>query len=145
MLIVGDIRSIPVIDSLIVYNLSSANQYYPLVNLIEPLCKVKYELALDDEWYFNTIFNDNHYFMELMKIMEPLYEGKNVYLLVNNSISIQPLTEMVTHLITSRYGYSAQYLNTIADFDETDDSTFSFCGIKNFDADRARMLQLLNY
>lgn len=144
MLIVGDIRSIPRIDNLVVLNLTSANSYYPLVDLISVTRTVEYNTALDDEWFFNAVFLDNHYFMELMKIMNPLYEGKNVYLLINNHELLQPFNELITHLIISRYGYPSQYLNSITDFDEMDDSTFSFCGIKNMDADRSRMMHLCN-
>lgn len=144
MLIMGSIHSIPKIDNLMILNLTSGNNMFPLVDLIDPICQADFDDAFNDDWYFREIFNSDHYFMELMKIMEPLYEGKNVYLIINEIEEIQLLNEMVTHLITSRYGYPVQHINSILDFDEMDDSTFSFCGIQNMDADRGRMFQILN-
>ena len=52
--------------------------------------------------------------------------------------------ESITKLIQVRYGYCAQYLNEFDDLCLEDESEFSLSGLKTFDEDRERYIQLMN-
>ena len=93
--------------------------------------------------YANYFFSNDAVFMEFMKIVYPLYEGYDVFLLVSrNEDTHDIITESICKLIQQRYGYNYQLLNLKDDIDYYDDSNFSFYGIQTFDTDKERMTYL---
>lgn len=97
-----------------------------------------------DQWYANFILTNDIYFMELMNIMYSLYKGNNVYIAISKGDIYETLMESITKLIQVRYGYCAQYLNESDDLCLEDESEFSLSGLKTFDEDRERYIQLMN-
>ena len=84
-------------------------------------------------------------FMELMKIIIPIYEGKDVYIVVSRSPYFDMITESLTKFIQVRYSIISQY---VYDFDDLDfiDMDLSFTniqGLYNLDVDKERFSRLI--
>lgn len=144
MLLVGDIRCLPEsIEKLVVLNLSSLVEGFERVHLV-PSIQTHYDNEKEfDLAYANYIFSNDYLFMELMKIIYPLYSGFDVFLLVSrNEDTYDVVTESLCKLIQQRYGYNYQLLNIADDIDYYDDSNFSLTGIQTFDIDKERMTYL---
>lgn len=141
MLLVGDARCFPEsLEKFVVLNLSSLIEGFPRVHLV-PSVTTQYnndkEFDLD---YANYIFSNDSVFMEFMKIVYPLYEGRDVFLLVSrNENTHDIITESLCKLIQQRYGYNYQLINHPSDIDYYDDSNFSIYGIQTLDMDKERM------
>lgn len=144
MLLVGDARCIPNdIDNLVVLNLSSLAEGYERVHLV-PSIPTMYNNERDFSLHYaNFIFSNDAIFMELMKIVYPLYCGYNVFLIVSRSENTYDIvTESLCKLIQQRYGYNYQLINCIDDIDYYDESSFSLNGIQVFDIDKEKMTYL---
>lgn len=145
MLLVGDFRCLPEsIDKFVILNLSSLAEGFERVHLV-PSISAKYN---DDKQfdidYANYIFSNDMTFMEFMKIAYPLYDGKDVFLLVSrNEDTHDIITESLCKLIQQRYGYNYQLLNTKEDIDYYDESDFNIYGIQTFDMDKERFTYLV--
>jgi len=89
--------------------------------------------------YANYIIGDDSVFMELMKIIYPLYEGQTVYVLVGNDECKYVITESLIKFIQQRYGYNSYLINEEADLEYlTEESSFSIQGLYNLDVDKER-------
>lgn len=144
MLLVGDVRCLPdSLEKFVVLNLSSLVEGFPRVYLV-PSVSANYNDDKEfDVAYANYIFSNDAVFMELMKIVYPLYEGYDVFLLVSrNEDTYDIITESLCKLIQQRYGYNYQLINHKDDIDYYDDSNFGLYGIQTFDADKERMTYL---
>ena len=144
MLLVGDVRCLPnTLDKFVVLNLSSLAEGFQRVHLV-PSVSARYSDDKEfDIAYANYIFSNDHVFMEFMKIVYPLYNGADVFLLVSrNEDTHDIITESLCKLIQQRYGYNYQLINTRDDIDYYDDSNFSIYGIQVFDTDKERMTYL---
>lgn len=143
MLLVGDIKCLPKTDKLIVLNLSSLAEGFQRVHLVPSIPAAYNNDKEFDIAYANYIFSNDWLFMEFMKIVYPLYDGYDAFLLVSrNEDTYDIITESLCKLIQQRYGYNYQLLNNIDDIDYYDDSNFSFQGIQTFDQDKERMTYL---
>ena len=145
MLLVGDVRCLPdSLEKFVVLNLSSLVEGFPRVHLV-PSVSANYNDDKEfDIAYANYIFSNDNVFMEFMKIVYPLYDGCDVFLLVSrNENTHDIITESLCKLIQQRYGYNYQLLNFKDDIDYYDDSNFSIYGIQTFDADKERMTYLV--
>lgn len=144
MLLVGDIRCLPDNkDKFLILNLSSLAEGFQRVHLVPSVTAAYNNDKEFDIAYANYIFSNNNVFMELMKIIYPLYLGSDVFLLVSrNENTHDIITESLCKLIQQRYGYNYQLLNNKDDIDYCDDSGFSFYGIQTLDMDKERMTYL---
>lgn len=145
MLLVGDVRCLPdyYAEKLVILNLSSLVEGFPRVHLV-PSISASYNNDKEfDIAYANYIFSNDPVFMEFMKIVYPLYDGLDVFLLVSrNENTHDIITESLCKLIQQRYGYNYQLLNNKDDIDYYDDSNFSIYGIQTFDMDKERLTYL---
>src|SRR5690606_11401288 len=122
-----------------IFNISSLKEGYKRLNLF-PYTKVLYqdEKQFDIE-YAKFILNNDAVFIEFFSIINELYLGNNVILLVTMGEEFDHITESLTKFIQQRYGYNAHYLNEIADvYNIKDDTDFSFGGLYNLDIDKER-------
>ena len=144
MLLVGDIRCLPdSLEKFVILNLSSLAEGFQRVHLV-PSISARYNDDKEfDIAYANYIFSNDQVFMEFMKIVFPLYDGFDVFLLVSrNEDTHDIITESLCKLIQQIYGYNYQLINTKDDIDYYDDSNFSLYGIQTFDVDKERMTYL---
>lgn len=146
MLLVGDIRAYPngVDEDMCILNLSSLYEGLDRVLLapsIQPMLNDEKNFDIE---YANYIFSNDNKFVELMKIMIPLYLGTNVFLAVTrNEETYDIVTESLCKLIQQRYGYNYQLINSPDDINWYDQSGFSASGIQLFDQDRDRYVMIM--
>lgn len=146
MLLVGKLEYIPDIP-LHILNLSSYKEGIEKLNLLPPTngtLPFKDEKEFDIA-YANYIMSNDFTFMELMKIIIPIYEGKDVYIVVSRSPYFDMITESLTKFIQVRYSIISQY---VYDFDDLDfiDMDLSFTniqGLYNLDVDKERFSRLI--
>lgn len=127
-----------------ILNLSSFNENYPRVALMPPpdlFCIGDDEL---DIGFFNYIFGNDYIFMELMKIIMPLYFGRDICILVTENETLDKITESILKIIQSRYGYNSTIVNTEEDIldlyntYDTEDYSFSLEGLAMLDIDKEK-------
>lgn len=143
MLIFGDYKMIPSIQNKIedlnILNFTSLKEGIEKVFLIPPFQLQFFDERTFDINYFNWIFQDDTFFMELMKIMIPLYFGNNVFIAVTNENNMYDyLTESLQKLIQQRYGYISNIIYCEEDLDTLVEGSFHIMGISNLDIDKER-------
>lgn len=129
----------------ILLNFSSMNQELPrLGNLLPNLPDLT---GLDPNqiefFYYDYVINNDLAFDELMHIMMPLYEGRNVFICTSGESLNQYITlmnDLLIGLILNRYGYNSIIINEPDDLECFDPGDFHFhtVGIMTFDEDRKR-------
>lgn len=88
-----------------------------------------------DKKYADLIMSDMRYFIDLIKIMLPLYEGYNVILMVYHDYYRDNLMEALIKFISIRYGYRSFIINDIEDLDTISEPKFSPYGLMQLDTD----------
>lgn len=147
MLLVTTCKLLPYMQdqNLRVFNLSSLKEGYEKLHIL-PLNNIQtYDEAEFDILYANMILSNDHMFMEFFKIIESLYIGQNVCILVGENHTFEYITESLMKLIQQRYGYICNYIydiNDIDDIEKQERSDFSLMGLYNLDIDKERILQL---
>jgi hypothetical protein len=143
MLLVGNYECIPHhINGLVMFNLSSLREGYERLNLLPPTTQDYnyYDEKNFDLQYANHILTNESLFLELMKIIYALYEGKDVYILVTRDEFFDMVTESLIKFIQQRYGYISSVLNEPSDIDYVDrEASFSIQGVFNLDQDKERL------
>lgn len=129
----------------IILNFSSLNQNLPrLVGLmpnvpnIVGLDPIQLEIS-----YMDFILNDENAFFDLMKIMHPLQEGRNVFVCTSGDTMndfITTMNDLLPKVILNRYGYNSIQINVASDLDDFNPGDFHFTvpGILNMDVDWQR-------
>jgi len=145
MLLIGDVSCLPdAIEKFIILNLSSLVEGFQRVHLVPSIQAEYFNDKEFDLAYANYIFSNDLVFMELMKIIYPLYNGADIFLLVSrNENTYDIVTESLCKLIQQRYGYNYQLLNNKDDINYYDDSNFSLNGLAVLDMDKERMTNLI--
>ena len=98
-----------------------------------------------DITYADYILRDNAAFIDLMKIMIPLYKGENVLILTasNSNRLYEALEESLIKFISTRYSFISYRVNDLDDFYSVKDSSFlTINGLQTLDADRVRYVSL---
>lgn len=129
----------------VVYNVSSnyVNSSIPQLNLMQ-LQGLDYTRSDIDQQFYNLVMNNDAYFCDLMKIVFPLYQGKDVALLVyRDDDCFDPFTETIGKLIQQRYGYNYQLLNKTDDWQPFDISSFNINGAFYLDQDIKRYIDIV--
>lgn len=154
MLIFGDIYTLNdlycmgELNDYKVYNLSSLFEGCQRLNLI-PSNLVEIDVMNDetfDSVYFNYIFSNDQIFINFMKIIDTLYLGYNVYILISKGESFDRVTEVIMKIIQERYGYKSYLLNEPDDYDKEAIYTqeeFSLNGISFLQQDRERLFSII--
>lgn len=148
MLLLGPIHAIPNnVKRLYVYNFSSYNEQFPRLGLIpNPSIFPNNGFGIDsrdiDRMYYDLIINNDVFFMQLMQIIIPLYNGEDVYLLTSDTDNdyILDIKESLLKLIQQRYGYNAAEINNREDYDffNPEDFCFSEIGLNYMKGDQER-------
>ena len=146
MLLIGELQFIPEIP-IHVLNLSSYKEGLDKLDLLPPTNGV---LPFRDEKefdiaYANYIMSNDYTFMELMKVMMPLYIGQDVYIVVSRSQFFDMVTESLTKFIQVRYSYIAQEIYSLEDLEYLNyDAGFNTVqGIYNLDQDKIRYSNII--
>ena len=141
MLLYGTIENLNTPDNCIIYNFSSLNEKYTRLNLYPPKeLGNKYDFNFDLN-YAAYILNNDNIFFDLMMIIYNLYQGNNVYLLIDDDLS--GLKDSLLKFIKQRYGYNATRINTLEDLIYSENTDFSKEGLLNLDIDKERLSYML--
>ena len=131
-------------SSFMVYNFSSLKDGIGKRLDLLPITKMNVYEKDFDQMYYHYIIDNDIVFITFMKMIYRLYSGFNVYIMISDGYIYEALAESLTKVIQVRYGYNAQFVHEIDDINFYDDSEFSSSGIKIFEQDRNRFLNLLN-
>lgn len=158
MLFIGDYRCIPSTevahemncDNLTIMNFSSYVQQVPQLTNLVP--RIRLDMSTEENFdmsYFDYIFNQNQWaFIDLMYVMNALYAGTSVYLIVNHSEYFDKVAESLAEIIKQRYGYLAYFINDMTDYSMISLSgvpgDFSVAGLTNLDIDRQSFMGILS-
>lgn len=143
MLLYGTIQNLITTNDCEVYNFSSLNEEYNNLYLLPPQeFGTDYNYQFDIN-YANYILSNDNIFFNFMQIIYNLYLGKDVFILIDDSIQIQGLNESLFKFIQQRYGYEASCINCMEDFLIAEDSSFSDFGLINLDNDKNRLAYLV--
>ena len=85
--------------------------------------------------YSNLILNNQWYFIDMMKIMIPLYHGANIVLMVFHDPYRDNLMESLIKFISVRYGYRSYIINDIEDLKNIKEPYFTPYGLMQLDND----------
>lgn len=145
MLIFCDVSCVPInlIDDSVVLNLSSLYERVERLNIIPTLYNNDIFSVDFDLYYGEFIFNNNDVFKRYMKIIMPLYNGKNVIVLVTRSTNSDAVTESLIKIIQDRYGYISNNIFSKEDCDYLVEGKFSVFGIQALDYDKDRLMKLI--
>ncbi len=148
MLIFGSAKLIEQlsVEKFVILNFSSLVNNYEQLHLIpdpKTMPNTEYEF---DQAYANWIMSNDEQFIDLMKIVFPLFCGYNVFVVVNwyeysESPYLANINETLIKFIQDRYGYSASIINTEEDYlgqhRSSLESDFSIEGLANMDFDKS--------
>lgn len=130
-------------EDAVVFNLNSNISGFQPIYLMPPREMLMSSHEFDQQ-YISLILSNDVYFMEFMKMIILLKDGKDVYILIYNEEStFNPISETLFKFIQQRYGYDYQEVHSIYDYDPYDTSGFTTPGILQFDNDFNRYESLV--
>jgi hypothetical protein len=126
-------------------NLSSLVEQYPKVMLMPPNNLGAFDSFSFDYQYMLYVTENDSVFLELMKIMIPLYQNTaDVYVVIEDrdTWSLE-VADSLMKLIQQRYGINGVLIETRDDYLEANDDTFDpYNGIRMMDIDAERYEKL---
>lgn len=143
MLLLGPVRSIQETSNTVIYNFSSLSEKYTKLYLYPPNDLGALSEYDFDVRYYNYILNNDTIFFDFMMIIYSLYQGKDVFLVIDDDIRLEPLNESLMKIIQQRYGYNGNYIRTEEDFLYATEGSFSVEGLYNLDIDKERLSYML--
>lgn len=129
------------IKDCVLFNLSSPiEEGIGLNNLIPPFHPM--DSKDFDMFYANYIVINDLAFIDLMKIVYSLYEGKTVLILVGLNDYQVLITESLLKFIQQRYGINGNIINELEDLRFVNDSDLTVAGLYDLDQDKERFVHL---
>ena len=142
----GDFNLIPKDEPYSIFNFTSLVEGYQDSHLIPPNNLGAISEYDFDMRYMHYIMDHDGNFVNFMNIVNEIYYGHNVFLIISyNDWSIN-LVESLLKLIQQRYGINATNVITPDDVYYAEDVQFdSYYGINNFDIDKERYVRLYEF
>lgn len=144
MILFGTTNVLPYVsnEKFLIYNLSSYTELYERIYLLpqDDMSEYFNDEKTFDLLYADYILRDDFTFMELMKIMIPIYEGKDVLLLISEQF--ENITESLMKFINGRYGIIPYIVNEEEDLEFLSESNFTINGLYNLDIDKNRFSRI---
>lgn len=126
-----------------VYNLTSFKMGFEKINLAPPYQCTSLEPKFFDMMYAKFILENDSIFSELMKIISPVFEGSNVYILITIGDGWDMITESLQKFLQQRYNIISTICYEPDDYDELGNQVImNQSSMYNFNTDRARFLNL---
>lgn len=88
----------------------------------------------------NHILTDNAAFYEVLSILYADYQGRNVYVLIDNQWWSIIYIESLIKFIQARYGCEVNLINELSDLETCKETSFSILGRQQFQADKERLV-----
>ena len=131
MLIVGPYWCLNQLDETFdIYNYSGMVEGIQYLQLFPPFGYDEVYSKEFDIAYMNYIIENDVTFHQFFQVIESLYQGRNVYILVSSDEQLKPVEESFIKIIQQRYGYNYQWINDIEDINIYDESSFSLEGLR---------------
>lgn len=144
-----DQNGCPYVDNIIVFNLLSPLEGFPKLNIVPhgQLMLVEGQENVFDMQYAEYILQTGGT-NELMKVLMPFYEGKDVYILTfrDNGGYFDAITESMIKFITHRYGIIPIEIFEPCDYNITPlqyNTSLSVTGLYNFDLDKEQYVRCI--
>ena len=142
MIIFGPHEALIDRKNMVVFNFTSLREGFEMLKLV-PMENLAYgDERMFDQNYANYILSRDAVFVELMKMMLPIFNGLDVYIMIHHNPNFEVLHDSLQKFIQQRYGYVSNIIYSIEDWECVIDSQFSLQGIYNFDKDKERLLAL---
>jgi len=131
----------------VIVNFSSMNESLGRLGYLMPNLPMDMNGFFDENQYTLAILSNEQSFDQLMSIMIPLYEGRDVFICITNDSLNQYLNgmnDLLMGFIQNRYGYNSAIINDEEDFFSfyRPDFKFTTQGIMNLDVDRKQWAQM---
>lgn len=120
-------------EEMLVYNFTSFSLNFEKINILPPVVEQMPDFDYD-VYFAQWILNNKDPFADFMKIIYGLYEGKTVYLCINDLL--ENVNESLLKLIQQRYGYIGNLIHSADDFNYLTCGTFTIEGLSNLDSDK---------
>lgn len=141
MLIFGDHNCIPNTNkAMLIYNLSSMKEGFERVNILPPSNISYNEEKGFDMNYASYLMSDEAFFEFFGKVIMPIYDGYDVYIVVTRNGMFDAIEESLQKFIQQRYGINSYIVNSIDDYIMEDITSFSIQGLYNLDIDKDRYI-----
>ena len=107
---------------------------------------VRLEDIFQEEAFFNYIFSEKRLFASFMGIIDLLYSGVDVIMVIERE---SLLGDLLSSIISHRYGYRPTIINEPEDvmpllsYTEEEKGSFSLIGLRNLDQDKERFAYIL--
>lgn len=140
MLLYGTIRAVKHIPTeSVIFNYTGLSEDFPRIGLLPPrVLGASSEYDFDMKFY-DYLINNDEIFMEFMKIILLLYEGKDVFLIISEDEWSTILIESLLKVIQQRYGINGAKIDTEEDMLYVEESDFDpGYGLLNLDQDKER-------
>lgn len=85
--------------------------------------------------YSDKMINNPRYFIDMMRIIVPAYQGINTILLVHRDPYRDSLMEALIKFFSVRYGYRSYIVDDVEDLDVINEPNFTPYGLIQLDAD----------
>jgi len=144
MLLFGPSTVLPDISNMKIVSLYSMKEGYYRLKLSPPFEITSGNPLEFDMTYANYLINNNDLFVELMSLIMPLYNGEDVFCIVDQDPYLEQLAESLAKFIQQRYGYNYAIINKASDISylSIDNFTFTVQGIYTLDIDKDRYAKL---
>lgn len=130
-----------------IFNFSSLKEGFSKLNLIQACNQIPYSIESKEfDIEFAKLLLEDNYFIDLMKIIIPIYYGKNIFLLIDNNSNYSIVAESLQKFIQERYGLLSYIIYDAQDFLDIynraiDETEFSINGLYNLDIDKNRYIK----
>ena len=149
MLVFGSIDALRTLDTnqYYVINFNTMNESISQLMYLNPYRNFQYNGNTNcyefDMWYVDYIANDPNAYREFINLMRIVYNGYNVWILVDFSVETATnVVETLIKYILEQFGYIANVVHTPEDLCNLVEGSFNPIGIQTFDA---MMENYLNY
>jgi len=125
-----------------ILNLSSFKMGFNRINIAPPYNCVGLDEKMFDMTYAQFLLQDEQVFMELMKIIEPIYQGVDIIILISLGIDWDMITESLQKFLQQRYNIISSICYDVEDYEYGQDLIMTQNSLYNFDNDRKRFINL---
>lgn len=126
----------------IILNLSSFKQGIKRINISPPYACTSLDDTMFDRAYAEYLIVNDEVFFELMQIVEPYYNGKDIYILVTMGNGWDRITESLQKFLQQRYNIISYIIEDPEEINYIEELQINANGIYNFCKDRERFLSM---
>ena len=146
MLLFGDHTTMPLEMDIQTVGFLTLKEGLPRIELEFPMNVATSDESEYDMRFAQFILNDDRAFIELMSLMFPLYDNRDIYVtMTKDGGYFEYVAESLGKFIQQRYGYTYAVINENSDYDHLNRNSFTFNinGLYNFDLDKQRYTELM--